>query len=227
MRQHGKRYRKELELVADDKPVGLDEAVEAIRKFANTKFDQTVELVIQLGIDAKQADQTVRGSLSLPKGIGKRKRVIAFCDEATAEKARQAGAVEVGGDPLIKKIQDGWTDFDVAVAHPQMMSKVGRLGRILGPQGKMPSPKTGTVTADVETAVREYAAGKLEYRNDAGGNVHAVVGKVSFSPEDLKQNVEAFLEHIRRSRPVAAKGTFVKKVFLSATMSPSVQVAVA
>jgi large subunit ribosomal protein L1 len=227
MQQHGKRYRKELELVADGKPVGLDEAVEAIKKFAHTKFDQTVELVIQLGIDPKQADQTVRGSLSLPKGIGKSKRVIAFCDEAAADKARQAGAIEAGGDELIKKIQDGWADFDVAVAHPQMMSKVGRLGRILGPQGKMPSPKTGTVTADVETAVREYAAGKLDYRNDDGGNLHAVVGKVSFSPEDLKQNVEAFLEHIRRSRPAAAKGTFVKKVFLSATMSPSVPVAVA
>ncbi|MFQ6049098.1 MAG: 50S ribosomal protein L1 [Phycisphaerae bacterium] len=227
MARQGKRYRQEVQQVGGRQGVGLDEAIAKVKSFANVKFDQTVELVVQLGIDAKQADQTVRGSVSLPKGVGKRRRVIAFCEESMAERARQAGAIEAGAEALIKKIQDGWMDFDVAVAQPEMMSKVGRLGRILGPQGKMPSPKSGTVTRDIETAVREYAAGKLEYRNDAGGNIHAVVGKVSFAAEDLKENVEAFLEHIRRARPAAAKGAFIKKVFLTATMSPSVRVAVA
>jgi large subunit ribosomal protein L1 len=227
MRKQGKRYRKESELAGGREAVALDDAINTVKQFANTKFDQTVELVMQLGIDPKQADQSVRGSVSLPKGIGKTKRVIAFCDEGTVEAAKQAGAAEAGGDELVKRIQDGWMDFDVAVAHPQMMSKVGRLGRVLGPQGKMPSPKSGTVTPDIETAVREYSAGKLEYRNDSGGNIHAVVGKVSFSADDLKANIEALLEHMRRGRPAAAKGSFIKQVFLTASMSPSVRVAVA
>ncbi len=226
MRKPGKRHRKEGELVEGKGSVGLDDAIALVKQFSNTKFDQTVELVMVLGIDAKQADQAVRGSVSLPKGVGKTKRVIAFCDEATAEQAKEAGAIEAGGDELVKKIQDGWMDFDVAVAHPRMMSKVGRLGRLLGPQGKMPSPKSGTVTADIDTAIKEYSAGKLAYRNDAGGNIHAMVGKVSFPAEDLKENVEAMLQHMKRVRPAAVKGTFIKKVFLTATMSPAVQVAI-
>ncbi len=226
MRKPGKRHRKEGDLVEGKGSVGLDEAIAIVKQFSNTKFDQTVELVMLLGIDPKQADQAVRGSVSLPKGVGKTKRVVAFCDEATAEQAKEAGAVEAGGDELVKKIQDGWMDFDVAVAHPRMMSKVGRLGRLLGPQGKMPSPKSGTVTADIETAIKEYSAGKLAYRNDAGGNIHAMVGKVSFSADDLRENVEAMLQHMKRVRPAAAKGTFIKKVFLTATMSPAVQVAI-
>ena len=220
MRKPGKRHRKEGDLVEGKGSVGLDEAIAIVKQFSNTKFDQTVELVMLLGIDPKQADQAVRGSVSLPKGV------VAFCDEATAEQAKEAGAVEAGGDELVKKIQDGWMDFDVAVAHPRMMSKVGRLGRLLGPQGKMPSPKSGTVTADIETAIKEYSAGKLAYRNDAGGNIHAMVGKVSFSADDLRENVEAMLQHMKRVRPAAAKGTFIKKVFLTATMSPAVQVAI-
>lgn len=185
-------------------------------------FDQTVELVMHLGIDPKQADQMIRGSVSLPKGIGASKRVIAFCPDDMAEEAKAAGAVEAGADELIKKVSEGWLDFDVAVAHPQVMGKVGKLGRVLGPQGKMPSPKSGTVTPQLAQAVREYAAGKLEYRNDAGGNVHAVVGKVSFSTEDLQANIEAFVDHIRRARPSAAKGQYIKKVSASATMTPGV-----
>jgi large subunit ribosomal protein L1 len=231
MQKNGKRYQEELKQVearmAEREVLDLDEAVAAIKDMNRTKFDQSVEIVLQLGIDPKQADQMIRGSVSLPKGVGKTKRVVAFCDEASVEMAREAGATEAGGDELVKKIQDGWTDFDVAVAQPQMMSKVGRLGRILGPQGKMPSPKSGTVTPDIETAVKEYAAGKLEYRNDDGGNIHAIVGKASFSAEDLKENIEAFVAHIKRSRPAAAKGIFVRKVFLSASMSPSVRLAVA
>ena len=186
------------------------------------RFDQTVELVMHLGIDPKQADQMIRGSLSLPKGIGKNKRVVAFCPEEMVGAAKGAGAIEAGGDDLIKKIADGWTDFDVAVAHPAMMSKVGKLGRVLGPQGKMPSPKSGTVTPDMVKAVTEYAAGKLEYRNDTGGNIHAVVGKAGFPAEDLQANIEAFVDHIRKAKPMTAKGQYIKKISLSATMTPAV-----
>lgn len=185
-------------------------------------FDQTIELVMWLGIDPKQADQMVRGSLSLPKGIGKTKKVIAFCLDELAGEAKAAGAIEAGADELIKKVTEGWTDFDVAVAHPAVMGKVGKLGRVLGPQGKMPSPKSGTVTPDVVQAVKEYGAGKLEYRNDAGGNIHAIVGKASFSPEDLQANIEKFVDHIRKSKPAAAKGQFIKRVCVSGTMTPSV-----
>jgi large subunit ribosomal protein L1 len=185
-------------------------------------FDQTVEMVFWLGIDARQADQALRGAVSLPKGIGKSKRVIAFCPDDLAAKAKAAGAVEAGADELIKKVSEGWTDFDVAVAHPAVMGKVGKLGRVLGPQGKMPSPKSGTVTPEIEQAVREYGAGKVEYRSDAGGNVHAPVGKVSFSEADLQENIEAFIAHLRRIKPPTSKGQYFKRVCLSATMTPSV-----
>jgi large subunit ribosomal protein L1 len=220
-----KRYQKEAQQTSET-PLSLDQAVEKIKSFKGVKFDQTVECVVQLGIDTKQTDQLVRGSLSLPHGVGKQKKVIAFCDESVAEEARKAGAIEVGVDDLVKKITDGWADFDVAIASPKVMGKVGKLGRILGPQGKMPSPKNGTVTDDVVTAVAEFRAGKIEFRNDAGGNVHAVVGKQSFDKQKLVENVDAFLAHIRRMKPSSAKGTYIKKISLSATMSPSVQVAV-
>jgi large subunit ribosomal protein L1 len=220
-----KRYQKEAQQVSDT-PLSLDQAVEKIKSFQGVKFDQTVECVVQLGIDTKQSDQLVRGSLSLPHGVGKQKKVIAFCEESDAEAARKAGAIEVGVEDLVKKITDGWADFDVAIASPKVMGKVGKLGRILGPQGKMPSPKNGTVTDDVITAVAEFKAGKIEFRNDAGGNVHAVVGKQSFEKQKLMENIDAFLAHIRRVKPAAAKGTYIKKISLSATMSPSVQVTV-
>jgi len=169
----------------------------------------------------------IRGSISLPKGIGVSKRVIVFCNEADVEAAKQTGAIEAGADELVDKVQKGRADFDVAIAHPSLMGKVGKLGRVLGPQGKMPSPKSGTVTPDILTAVKEYSAGKVEFRNDAGGNVHAVVGKLSFAEDDLKANVMAFLDHIRRMRPVAAKGQYIKKVCLSGTMTPSVHLEIA
>ena len=224
MGNRSKRYKKENEGVSSE-PLGLSEAVEKVKSFRSVKFDQSVECVLHLGIDPKQADQLVRGSLSLPHGIGKQKRVIAFCEDTDAEAATKAGAVEAGCDELIKKISDGWTDFDVAIASPKVMSKVGKLGRILGPQGKMPSPKNGTITADITTAVSEFAAGKIEFRNDSGGNVHAVVGKQSFEKDKLVENVETFVEHIKKIRPSASKGTYIKKMCLSATMSPSVTVA--
>ncbi len=218
-----KRYKKESEQVSKE-PLGLAEAVEKVKSLKSAKFDQSIECVLHLGIDPKQADQMVRGSISLPYGIGKQKKVIAFCEDADVEAAKKAGAIEVGCDELIKKISDGWLDFDVAIASPKVMGKVGKLGRVLGPQGKMPSPKNGTVTADVATAVAEFAAGKVEFRNDAGGNVHTVVGKQSFENEKLIGNIEAFVSHIKKIKPATAKGTYIKKISISATMSPGITV---
>ncbi len=223
MRFRSKRYRKDM-ASANGEAMPLTDAVQKLKGWASTKFDQTVECVVWLGIDARQSDQMVRGAISLPHGIGKTLRVIAFCEGDDADKAKAAGAQEVGGDELVGKIQGGWMDFDVAIAHPRMMGKVGKLGRILGPQGKMPSPKSGTVTPNVDEAVKDYAAGKVEFRNDSGGNVHAVVGKVSFEPEKLTENITAFVDYIKRLRPSSAKGTYIKQVYISATMSPSVQV---
>lgn len=203
-------------------------AIKGDRSYKNGKkrkgFDQTVEIVMHLGIDPRQADQMLRGAISLPKGLGKSRRVIAFCEGALAEQAKEAGAVEAGAEELIKKVADGWLDFDVAVAHPSMMGKVGKLGRILGPQGKMPSPKAGTVSPEVESVVKEFVAGRLEFRNDDGGNIHLPVGKVSFSIEDLKANVTAVLDHFTKIKPVAAKGHYFKRVCLSATRTPSVTI---
>jgi large subunit ribosomal protein L1 len=230
------RYKAQLQYAPGDTEVPLDQAVQLVKQMAAVKadkkykqarprkpWDPTVEIVMGLGINPKQADQMIRGSVSLPKGIGATKKVIAFAEGQPAEDAKASGAMEAGGEELIQKIQDGWADFDVAIAHPSMMGKVGKLGRILGPQGKMPSPKSGTVTPDVGAAVAEYAAGKLEYRNDDGGNVHAVVGKASFSDEDLKTNIEAFIEHIRKLKPQTSKGTYIKRVCLKATSTPSVR----
>ncbi len=221
-RTHGKRFRAALEKVPEG-PVSTVDAVKALKDLIQTKFDQTVELVLWLGIDPKQADQAIRGSISLPNGIGKTKRVIAFCDESQVEAAKAAGAIEAGADELVDKIQKGWTDFDVAVAAPALMRNVSKLGRVLGPQGKMPSPKSGTVRNDIEEAVKEYVAGKIEFRHDDGGNVHAPVGKLSFEADKLVENVDAFVAHIKALRPAASKGTYIKKACLTATMSPSVE----
>ena len=220
-----KRYKNESQQVTKE-TLSLADAVEKVRLFKSVKFDQSIECVMHLGIDPKQADQMIRGSISLPHGIGKQKKVIAFCEDADIEAAKEAGAIEAGCDELIKKVSDGWLDFDVAIASPKVMGKVGKLGRTLGPQGKMPSPKNGTVTGDVTTAVAEFAAGKVEFRNDAGGNVHTVVGKQSFETEKLIGNIEAFVSHIKKIKPAAAKGTYIKKVSISATMSPSVTVSI-
>jgi large subunit ribosomal protein L1 len=224
MMHKSKRYKKHAQIVSKD-PLSLPEAVKEVKSFGTTKFDQSVEIVVQLGIDPKQADQLVRGAVSLPYGIGKSKKVVAFCEDSDVQAARQAGAIEAGCDELIEKIKGGWADFDVAVASPKVMGKVGKLGRILGPQGKMPTPKNGTVATELARVVAEFSAGKVEFRNDAGGNVHAVVGKQSFEEEKLIGNVEAFVAHLKKVKPVSAKGTYLKKVCLCATMSPSVTVA--
>jgi len=223
MGKQSKRYKKESQETGTES-VGLGEAVDKVKSFKSVKFDQSVECVLHLGIDPKQADQAIRGSLSLPHGIGKQKKVIAFCEDADIEAATIAGAIEAGSDELVKKITDGWMDFDVAIASPRVMGKVGKLGRVLGPQGKMPSPKNGTVTADVATAVGEFAAGKVEFRNDAGGNIHVVVGKQSFEKEKLVGNIEAFVAHIKKIKPASTKGTYIKKMCIAATMSPGIMV---
>ena len=225
MALRGKRYRKEAEQVSET-PISMAEAVAKIKSFNSTKFDQTVQCVFWLGIDPKQSDQIVRGAISLPHGIGKQKKVIAFCDEGDLETAKQAGAMEAGCDELVAKIQGGWADFDVAIASPKVMGKVGKLGRVLGPQGKMPSPKNGTVTADIATAIREFAAGKVEFKNDAGGNVCIVVGKQSFDAQKLIENIEAAISHIKRIKPASTKGTYIKKICISAAMSPGVIITV-
>ena len=219
-------------------PMSLDAGIAKVKELAVMKsdrsykngkkrkgVDQTIELVMHLGIDPKHADQMLRGAISLPKGIGKTRSVIAFCGDDLVEQAKAAGAIEAGGDELVERIQKGWMDFDVAIAHPSMMGKVGKLGRLLGPQGKMPTPKAGTVTPEVEKAVKEFAGGRLEFRNDSGGNIHLPVGKASFADADLKENIEAVIDHIVKLKPAAAKGHYVKHVSLSGMNTPSVVLA--
>jgi large subunit ribosomal protein L1 len=221
--QRSKRYKKAAEK-AITTPVDIGAAVDAVKAFPPTKFDQSVELIFSLGIDAKQADQMIRGSMSLPHGIGKTKRVIAFCPDHLVTSALNAGAIKAGGQSLVEEVEkNNFTDFDVAIATPDMMRFVGRLGKVLGPKGLMPSPKAGTVTADVGNAVREYAAGKIEYRNDAGGNIHSVVGKVSFDNQKLIDNINAMVAQIRKMKPATSKGAFFKKIVIKATMTPAVQ----
>ena len=227
MKPRSKRYVESNKTVEKSKEYELKEAVSVLKTFNKTKFDETVDIVMKLGVDPKHSDQIVRGSFSLPKGIGKEVRVVVFASGDKIELAQKAGAVEAGGDDLLKKVEGGWLDFDVAISTPDMMGKVGKLGRVLGPQGKMPSPKSGTVTNDVETAVKEFKEGKIEYRTDAGGNVHVPVGKTSFSEEDLIANLSSFIKHIVSNKPPAAKGTFVQKISISSTMSPGVRVALA
>ena len=224
MSKPSKRYRA-LSEKTDHQPLELRQAVERLKGFDPTKFDQTVEIHMRLGIDANQADQIVRGSVVLPHGIGRTQRVIVFAKGDLADAAKEAGADEVGQEDLAQRIKDGWLEFDACIAAPDMMGIVGPLGRVLGPRGMMPSPRAGTVTPDVARVVQEYKAGKVEFRNDAGGNVHAVVGKLSFAPEKLVENIQAFLAHIDGLKPSALKGTYVRGVAICATMSPSVKVA--
>jgi len=195
-----------------------------LKTFNNTKFDQSVEVAMRLGVDPKQADQIVRSSIVLPHGIGRTLKVIVFAKGDKVDEATEAGADEVGGPELADKIKGGWTDFDVCIAAPDMMGVVGPLGRILGPRGLMPSPRAGTVTPDVAKMIKEYKAGKVEFRNDSGGNVHAVVGKLSFDAAKLSENVRAFVDHVTALKPTAVKGQYVKGIAVSATMSPSVRV---
>lgn len=202
------------------------EAVKTLKSFKAPKFDQSVDVVVNLGIDTKQADQALRGAISFPNGVGKTARVICFCGTDKVAAAKAAGAIEAGADDLVEKITGGWMDFDVAVASPDMMRIVSKLGKVLGPKGLMPSPKAGTVAADVVTAVKEYSAGKVEYRADAGGNVHCVIGKMSFKESDLAENLQHFIQTIERIKPSTAKGTYIKKCVISGTMTPGVPVAV-
>jgi large subunit ribosomal protein L1 len=206
-------------------PHSIEDAIKLLKTYPKRKFDQTIEVVMHLAIDPRQAEQQLRGSVSMPKGVGKSARVACFCASDKVEAAKAAGAVEAGSDDLVKKIEGGWLDFDVAVASPDMMRFVGQLGRQLGPKGLMPSPKAGTVTPDIETAVAEFAAGKVEYRNDDAGNIHCIVGKMSFSDEDLIENLSFFVNMITKARPAAVKGEFVKNCAICATMTPSVRIA--
>jgi large subunit ribosomal protein L1 len=225
MAKQSKRFRALVDKTKSVQPMPLAKAVELLKSFGATKFDQTVEIHLRLGIDPKQADQLVRGSVVLPHGIGKSQRVIVFAKGDLATVAKDAGADAVGQEELAEKLKGGWLDFDVCIATPDMMGLVGPLGRVLGPRGLMPSPRAGTVTTDVAKVVKEYKAGKVEFRNDDGGNVHAVVGKMSFAPQNLQDNIQAFLDHIHGLKPQAVKGTYVRGVTICATMSPGIPIA--
>jgi large subunit ribosomal protein L1 len=221
--QLSRRQRENLQHVPKSDLPAL-EAIGALKKFKGPKFDQTVNIAMSLGIDPAHADQAMRGSISLPKGIGKTKRVVAFCTADVVPQALAAGAVKAGGEDLVAEIEKGWTDFDVAVASPDMMRVISKLGKVLGPKGLMPSPKAGTVTTNVPEAVTDYSAGKVEYRADKGGNIHAVIGKLSFPDQDLLENLEHFVKSIEKARPATAKGQFIRKITISGAMTPGVQV---
>ena len=225
MTKQSKRFRKLSEKRKED-PVPVAEAVNVLKGYAGTKFDQSVEIALRLGIDQAQPDQIVRGSLVLPHGIGKQQRVLVFAKGAKADEATAAGADFVGEDELADKVKGGWTDFDVCIAAPDMMKLVGPLGKVLGPRGLMPSPRAGTVTPDIASAVKEYKAGKVEFRNDKAGNVQAAVGKLSFEPEKVAENIQAFVDKVLALKPHSIKGTYVKSAHISASMSPSVRLAV-
>ncbi len=227
MQKHSKRYRKALEGHDRLKQMSVADAVAQVKAKASAKFDETVDIAIKLKIDSKQADQLVRGSLSLPHGIGKSMRVVAFAEGELAEAAKAAGAIEVGAQDLVDRIAGGWMEFDVAVAHPAMMRYLSKLGKVLGPKGLMPSPKSGTVTDKVADAVAEFAAGKIEFRNDKEGNVHMVVGKCSFEPEKLVGNINAAVAHIKSIRPAAVRGEYMTSVYVSSTMGPGFRIALA
>ncbi|MSR45892.1 MAG: 50S ribosomal protein L1 [Planctomycetes bacterium] len=222
MRQRSKRYQENQKVLGTRRSAPLTEAVDLLKRMKPPKFDETVDIAVRLGIDTKKSDQIVRGAISLPHGVGKTARVICFAKGDRVDAAKAAGATEVGGEELAKRISDGWFDFDVVVAAPDMMGVVGRLGKVLGPQGKMPSPKNGTVTADVGSAVREFAAGKVQIRADAHGIVHAPVAKRSFAPEKIVANIEAILTFIRAQKPAASKGVYIQSVALSTSMGPGV-----
>jgi large subunit ribosomal protein L1 len=224
MAKHSKRFRSLQQKHNTEQALDLPKAVEVLKQFGTTKFDQTVEVAMRLGIDSRQADQLVRGSVVLPHGIGKSLRVVVFAKGDKAEEAKASGADAVGEDDLAKRIKDGWLDFDVCIAAPDMMGIVGPLGKVLGPKGLMPSPRAGTVTPEIAKTVKEYKAGKVEFRNDATGIVHAVAGKLSFDTPKLAENIRAFIDHILGMKPTAVKGQYVKSVYISATMSPGIQI---
>jgi large subunit ribosomal protein L1 len=222
--RHGKKYVDASRRFDRDRLYPPDEALDLVRSLANRNFDETVEVTFRLGIDPRKADQMIRGTVSLPHGTGKDVRVAVFAAGDAAREAQEAGADVVGADDLVARVQDGFLDFDVAIATPDVMSQVGRLGRILGPRGVMPNPKTGTVTTDVAKTVAEFKAGKVEYRTDRHGNVHVPIGKASFDRDALVANFRAVLDEILRAKPAAAKGRYVKSITASSTMGPSVRI---
>ena len=225
MAKKSKRYLALLEKAEAAGELKLDDAVKVLKEFNNTGFDQTIEIHMHLGVDSTQADQIIRGAIGLPHGIGRELRVVVFAKGDLAAAAEDAGAMEVGAEDLAKKINDGWTDFDVCVASPDMMGLVGPLGKVLGPRGLMPSPRAGTVTPDVGRVVAEYKAGKVEFRNDDGGNLHAVVGRLSFEPNQIVENLRDFIAHIESLKPLSIKGTYIQGISICAAMSPGLKIA--
>ena len=222
MAKHGKRYLEAAKKVDSTKFYSVDEAMKLAKETSYANFDATIEVAYNLNVDPKQVDQQIRGALVLPNGTGKSKKVVVFAEGPQADQAKEAGADEVGSDDLVEKVQNGYLDFDVVIATPMMMAKVGRLGRILGPKGLMPNPKTGTVTMDVAKAVENQKAGQVEYRVDKQGLIHAPIGKASFDAEKLAQNFDALRDVILRARPASAKGQYVKSVAVSATFGPGI-----
>jgi large subunit ribosomal protein L1 len=220
-----KRIRKLADKHPGTSELPVEKAVELLKQYDTLKFNQSVEIAIRLGVDAKQADQIVRGSIVLPHGIGKTLRVVVFAKGDLAEQAKAAGADEVGAEDLAKKIKDGWTDFDACIAAPDMMGLVGPLGKVLGPRGLMPSPRAGTVTPEVAKTVREYKAGKVEFRNDAGGIVHGVVGKIKFDNQQLVENINTFIQYVQSIKPSAVKGQYIKSITISGAMTPGFRLA--
>ena len=227
MAKAGKKYQEAAKLIEEGKLYGLSEAVDLVKKTATAKFDETIELHVRLGVDPKYADQQVRGAVVLPHGTGKTKRVLVFAKGDKVSEAEAAGADFVGSDELVAKIQGGWCDFDVAVATPNMMGAVGKLGKILGPRGLMPNPKLGTVTMDLEKAIKAIKAGQVEYRTDKAGNVHCPIGKASFDSQKLVENYRMLVDTLIKAKPAGAKGQYIKSLTLSATMGPGVPVQLA
>jgi large subunit ribosomal protein L1 len=224
MPKRGKKYLEAVKLVDRTKAYAIEEAIELVKKTNIAKFDATVEVAFRLGVDPKKADQQIRSAVVLPHGTGKVQRVLVFAKGEKAKEAEAAGADYVGDADYINKIQQGWFEFDVVVATPDMMGEVGKLGRILGPKGLMPNPKTGTVTFDVEKAVKEIKAGKVEYRVDKAGNIHVPIGKVSFENQKLVENFQTIFEAVLKAKPAAAKGTYMKNVTVTSTMGPGIKV---
>jgi large subunit ribosomal protein L1 len=219
-----KRFKKALEVVDAKKSYPLKEAVGVLAKFPKAKFNETIDLAFRLGVDPKQSDQMVRGTVPLPHGSGKTVRVLVFAKGAAADAAKAAGAEYVGFQDMIQKCTEGWAEFDVAVATPEAMTEVRKLGKVLGPRGLMPNPKTGTVTDDTAKAVKEVKAGRVEFKTDKAGNVHVIVGKASFKPDQIEENARAVIEAVAKARPVSVKGQYLQSCTLSATMSPAVRV---
>jgi large subunit ribosomal protein L1 len=219
-----KRYDAAAAKIAPDKPYSLDEAIGVLKAMPGAKFDESVDLSFRLGVDPKHADQMVRGAVVLPNGIGKTVRVAVFAKGEKEREAREAGADTIGAEDLVERVQGGWMDFDTAIATPDLMGQVGRLGKVLGPRGLMPNPKLGTVTFDISRAVREAKAGKVEFRVDKAGNIHTPVGKRSFNEKQLRENAMALIEAIIRAKPAAAKGNYLRSLTVSSTMSPGVPI---